>query len=95
MFYLRQHTSVAAGNEVPLKKYSHAELASYNGQDESLPILLAMDGLVYDISGGRDRYYGPGKPYHSLAGTDATALLHIAGGDIVRKKYTVVGRLSP
>jgi len=53
-----------------------------------------MDSKVYDVSSGRKQYYDPGKPYHMLAGTDASALLKIAGGDIIARKYPVVGRLK-
>ena len=48
-----------------------AELALYNGTDNSLPIYLAINGSVYDVSASPD-YYGPGGSYHFFAGQDGT-----------------------
>lgn len=36
-----------------------------------MPIYLAVNGTIFDVSAGRD-YYGPGGSYHGLAGHDAT-----------------------
>lgn len=47
------------------------ELSSYNGSDKTLPIYLAVNGSVYDVTNGRD-FYGPGSPYHCFSGRDAT-----------------------
>jgi predicted heme/steroid binding protein len=95
LFFHVLNRPAIAQKQVRLRPYTSAELALYNGTDPGKPTLLAMDGYVYDVSTGRESYYGPGKPYHLLAGADASALLHIAGGDIVAKKYTVVGILAP
>ncbi len=46
------------------------QLALYNGTDESLPLYLALNGTIYDVSAGR-RVYGPGGSYHVFAGKDA------------------------
>ena len=35
------------------------------------PVLLVVDGRVFDVSKGRG-FYGPGGAYHVLAGRDAT-----------------------
>lgn len=48
-----------------------AELAKYDGTDPSLPVYLALNGTIYDVSAGR-RTYGPGGSYHYFAGRDAT-----------------------
>lgn len=69
------------------------ELAVYDGEDPDKPIYLALDGLVYDVTPGKE-FYQTGGSYHMLAGTDASALLHIAGADIIRKKYRVVGMVA-
>ena len=69
-------------------------LAQYNGSDPSLPIYIAFEGLVYDVSEG-SKFYAPGGAYNFLAGTDGTTLLRIAGGETIKKKYPVVGTLSP
>lgn len=36
-------------------------LARFNGTDPFLPLYLAIQGRVYDVSKGRD-FYGPGTP---------------------------------
>lgn len=92
VFSVTQHHANAAQPE-KLRTYSLAELSAYDGTDPNKPVLLAMDGYVYDISRGRDQYYAPGKPYHMLAGNDASALLHLIGGDIITRKYEAVGRM--
>lgn len=78
-----------------LQTYSKGELAKYDGTDPNVATLLAMDGFVYDISAGRDNFYAPGEAYHDLAGKDASKLLQLFGGDIIRKKYKIVGVYIP
>ncbi|KAK9450161.1 cytochrome b5-like heme/steroid binding domain-containing protein [Limtongia smithiae] len=51
--------------------FNEAELALYNGSDRSLPVFLAINGSVFDVSESR-LTYGPGGPYHHFAGRDAT-----------------------
>ncbi|RMJ23910.1 hypothetical protein PHISP_05217 [Aspergillus sp. HF37] len=48
-----------------------AQLALYNGTDPSLPIYLAVNGSVFDVS-ANPMMYGPGGSYHFFAGRDAT-----------------------
>ncbi|EME85560.1 uncharacterized protein MYCFIDRAFT_150623 [Pseudocercospora fijiensis CIRAD86] len=58
---------------------SEAQLLAYDGSDESLPIYLAVNGTLYDVTGGSGRrIYGPGGPYHVFAGRDA-ARAYITG----------------
>ncbi|KXT18480.1 hypothetical protein AC579_2260 [Pseudocercospora musae] len=58
---------------------TEAQLLAYDGSDESLPIYLAVNGTVYDVTGGSGRrIYGPGGPYHVFAGHDA-ARAYITG----------------
>lgn len=47
------------------------QLKQYDGTDESKPILLAIQGRLYDVTKGRS-YYGPGGGYHIFAGRDAS-----------------------
>ena len=68
------------------------QLSEYNGDNPDKPIYIAMDGLIYDVTQGR-KYYQTDGAYHYIAGTDATSELHIAGGDIIKRKYLVVGKL--
>lgn len=73
-----------------LPRYTSATLAKYNGGNDSLPIYVALDGYVYDVTIGKS-FYVPGGTYHSIAGKDASRELHIFGGDIIRRKYPIVG----
>ncbi|KAK3257502.1 hypothetical protein CYMTET_33413 [Cymbomonas tetramitiformis] len=50
------------------------ELAAYDGNDPSKPILIGVKGRIFDMTKGAD-FYGPGGPYAKFAGKDATAAL--------------------
>ncbi|TGJ86764.1 hypothetical protein E0Z10_g1981 [Xylaria hypoxylon] len=47
-----------------------AELAAYDGTDETKPLYLAINGTIYDVSANR-RTYGPDGSYRYFAGVDA------------------------
>lgn len=48
-----------------------AQLSLYNGTDPALPIYLAVNGSVFDVS-ANPMIYGPGGSYNFFAGKDAT-----------------------
>lgn len=75
--------------------YTAGQLARYDGSDQTKPVLLALDGYVYDISPGREQFYAPGQVYHDLAGKDSSGELHLVGAEIIRRKYPVVGVYQP
>ncbi|GAA6063481.1 hypothetical protein JCM10212_000997 [Sporobolomyces blumeae] len=50
---------------------SEHQLSLHDGTDPSLPLYLAVDGDVYDVSDGGRANYGPGGAYHVFAGRDA------------------------
>jgi predicted heme/steroid binding protein len=52
-------------------QYTDTDLLSYDGSNPDLPILLAINGTIYDVSAGR-KHYGPGGSYHFFAGRDAS-----------------------
>ncbi|EKD84736.1 MAG: neuron derived neurotrophic factor [uncultured bacterium] len=79
-------------NEEAAKTFTQDELKKYNGTDADLPIYLALDGVVYDVTAGRE-FYASGGAYHYLAGKDASIPLHLVGADIIKNKYPVVGKL--
>lgn len=58
----------------PREYWREEELRQYDGSDEEGPILMAVNGDVYNVWKGR-HFYGPGCEYHILAGRDATRLL--------------------
>jgi predicted heme/steroid binding protein len=46
-------------------------LSTYNGSDPSLPIYVAVNGSIYDVSAS-PRFYGQGAGYNVFAGRDAS-----------------------
>lgn len=57
--------------------YTPEELLKYDGSDEDLPILLAVKGVVFDVSGNRATY-APGGGYHMFVAKDASRALGIS-----------------
>ncbi|KAJ2841537.1 Dihydrodipicolinate synthase [Coemansia brasiliensis] len=53
------------------RKFTPRELAEFNGKDESTPLYIGVQGVVYDVSASR-HFYGPEGPYCNFAGRDAT-----------------------
>lgn len=49
---------------------TEAQLAKHDGTDPKLPIYMAIDGQVFDVTEGR-KFYGPGGSYSFFAGKDA------------------------
>lgn len=75
-----------------LQKISLDELKQYDGSDSDKPIYIGLNGYVYDVTPGRS-FYETGGTYHYLAGKDSSAELNLIGGDIIIKKYKVIGVL--
>ena len=77
-FYVPRALSIRQGEEfetLPKKeKWTLEEIAKFNGESEKSPILMGIDGKVYDVTQGRE-YYGKDGGYRVLAGRDATRLL--------------------
>ncbi|KAJ2721448.1 Dihydrodipicolinate synthase [Coemansia sp. Benny D115] len=51
--------------------FTPKQLAEFDGRDANTDLLIAVKGIVYDVSPGRG-FYGPGGPYASFAGRDAS-----------------------
>ena len=59
----------------PRELWTTEELRAYDGTNGADgPILLAADGLVFNVARSRN-FYGPGGEYHVMAGADATRYL--------------------
>lgn len=56
---------------------SDTELMRYNGEDPNLPVYVAVNGSVFDVSSNRITY-GPGGGYGFFAGRDA-ARAYVSG----------------
>lgn len=85
-----KQATVSAKN---LPVISKAKLKAFDGV-KNQKIYLGFDCLVYDVTAGKESYYGLGKDYHYLVGRDATEQLNIFGGGIIKTKYPVVGILG-
>ncbi|GAX28145.1 hypothetical protein FisN_6Lh033 [Fistulifera solaris] len=85
----------------PHRIISREELAKYNGTLEAPipegyatpPIYIAVDQDVFDMSFGGVSFYGPGGPYHKLAGRDATRALATMRLD--DEMFTTTGKEEP
>ncbi len=75
--------------------YTTQLLSEFDGSNPDKPILLALDGYVYDVSAGKADFYGEGEVYHELVGRDASKMLRLFGADIIKNKYKVVGVYNP
>eukprot|EP01135_Chromosphaera_perkinsii_P006608 Nk52_evm10s554 gene=Nk52_evmTU10s554 len=69
--YLSTKAFDSEGSQTSKKIFTKEELAKYNGEDESLPIYVAVKGVVYDVSAKREMY-GPDCGYNVFAGKDAS-----------------------
>lgn len=83
-----QKAVITASTTLPT--FTIAQLALHNGSDASLPIYIALDGYVYDVTQGK-KFYQSGGVYHYLAGKDSSNTLHIMGGATIKQKYPIVG----
>ena len=53
------------------REFTRAQLRRYDGSSAWRPLLLAIKGMVLDVTTGED-YYGPQGPYRRMAGRDAS-----------------------
>ncbi|XP_067642253.1 membrane-associated progesterone receptor component 1 [Eurosta solidaginis] len=53
------------------RDFTIQELRAYDGNNSDGRILMAVNGSVYDVTKAK-RFYGPGGPYASFAGRDAS-----------------------
>lgn len=86
-------TPQVAGAITSTRIFTSQELQKYDGTNPDLPIYLALEGLIYDVSEGKE-FYSVGGSYHYLAGKDSTKELRLFGGEIIKRKYPVIGKLT-
>lgn len=55
----------------PVRLFTEEELSKYNGHQEGLPIYMAVKGVVFDVTKGKE-FYGKDAPYNALVGKDST-----------------------
>ncbi|XP_059375327.1 neudesin-like [Carassius carassius] len=55
----------------PVRLFTEEELQRYDGSEEGQPIYMAIKGVVFDVTAGKE-FYGKGAPYNALVGKDST-----------------------
>lgn len=68
------------------RTFTPPELVAYNGTN-GYPVYLAVRGKVFDVTSG-SQFYGPGGPYNSFSGHDASRGLAVGSfdEDVLTKK---------
>lgn len=62
------------------------ELLKYDGKQPDGRVLVAINGKIFDVTRGK-RFYGPGGPYSTFAGHDASRALAFFQADLVKEEY--------
>ncbi|XP_068194902.1 neudesin [Antennarius striatus] len=55
----------------PVRLFTEEELNRYDGSEEGQPIYMAVKGVVFDVTKGKE-FYGKDAPYNALVGKDST-----------------------
>lgn len=55
----------------PVRLFTEEELQRYDGSEVGQPIYMAIKGVVFDVTTGKE-FYGKGAPYNALVGKDST-----------------------
>ncbi|KAL2099309.1 hypothetical protein ACEWY4_005789 [Coilia grayii] len=55
----------------PVRLITEEELEMYDGSRDGQPIYMAVKGVVFDVTTGKE-FYGKGAPYNALVGKDST-----------------------
>ncbi len=88
----QQEKVIVTDNTLPA--FTLEEIKQFDGSNPDKPIYIVYEANVYDVSSGREDFYGTGHVYNYLAGKDSTVELNVAGGSIIKSKYKIVGRLK-
>lgn len=54
-----------------MRLITEEELRKYDGSQEGEPIYMAIKGVVFDVTSGKE-FYGHDAPYNALVGRDST-----------------------
>ncbi|XP_039992428.1 neudesin [Xiphias gladius] len=55
----------------PVRLFTEEELRRYDGSEEAQPVYMAVKGVVFDVTEGKE-FYGKDAPYNALVGKDST-----------------------
>ncbi|XP_072313903.1 neudesin [Eucyclogobius newberryi] len=55
----------------PVRLITDEELKKHDGSEEDLPIYMAVKGVVFDVTKGKE-FYGKDAPYNALVGKDSS-----------------------
>lgn len=55
----------------PVRLFTEEELKRHDGSAEGHPIYMAVKGVVFDVTRGKE-FYGKGAPYNALVGKDSS-----------------------
>ncbi|XP_062863604.1 neudesin [Trichomycterus rosablanca] len=55
----------------PVRLFTDEELRRYDGSEDGQPIYMAVKGVVFDVTSGK-QFYGKGATYNALVGKDST-----------------------
>ncbi|XP_060939070.1 neudesin [Limanda limanda] len=55
----------------PVRLFTEEELRRYDGSEEAQPVYMAVKGVVFDVTRGKE-FYGKDAPYNALVGKDST-----------------------
>ncbi|XP_071962927.1 neudesin-like [Antedon mediterranea] len=58
-------------NSDSLRIFTPEDIKEFDGSDSEKPIYMAVKGVVFDVSTGKD-FYGKGAAYNALVGKDAS-----------------------
>ncbi len=73
----RERVAPAPQEPLPVgevRDYTADELRAFDGSDPKRPVLLSIEGRVFDVTPGRS-FYGKGGPYEIFAGKECAVAL--------------------
>uniref|UniRef100_A0A8C1XAQ5 Neudesin neurotrophic factor n=1 Tax=Cyprinus carpio TaxID=7962 RepID=A0A8C1XAQ5_CYPCA len=74
----------------PVRLFTEEELQRYDGSEKGQPIYMAIKGVVFDVTTGKE-FYGKGAPYNALVGKDSTRAVAKMSLDPADLTYDTMG----